>query len=150
MLGAAAQQREFPRGDRCSSRRVELRSAATALVFVDRTIMVLQRRTEDAAAVAAGPAAAALVSHGLRDFLAATDGQLAASLSTQELAARLETLPLYLPAQSLLLTALQTADLAKFAGATAAPDILITQVREAVQRVEASRRAFAAPAPIRP
>jgi hypothetical protein len=90
------------------------------------------------------------VSHGLRDFLAATDGQLAASLSTQELAAQLETLPVYLPAQSLLLTALQTADLAKFAGATAAPDILIAQVREAVQRVEASRRAFAAPAPNRP
>jgi len=110
---------------------------------------VLEQTLQQAARTA-GPAAAALVSHGLRDFLAATDGQLAASLSTQELAVLLETLPLYLPAQSLLLTALQTADLAKFAGATAAPDILIAQVREAVQRVEASRRAFAAPAPIRP
>jgi len=110
----------------------------------------LLEQTLQQAARTAGPAAAALVSQGLRDFLAATDGQLATSLSTQELAARLETLPLYLPAQSLLLTALQTADLAKFAGATASPDILITQVREAVQRVEAARRAFATQAQPRP
>jgi hypothetical protein len=101
------------------------------------------------AAQATGPTAAALVSQGLREFLAATDAQLPTALSTQELAARLETLPLYLPARSLLLTALQTADLAKFAGATASPDILIAQVREAVQRVETARRAFAASPPPR-
>ena len=53
-------------------------------------------------------------------------------------------------ARSLLLTALQTADLAKFAGASASPDILIAQVREAVQRIEAARRAFAPPAQPRP
>ena len=52
--------------------------------------------------------------------------------------------------QAALLTALQTADLAKFAGATASPDILITQAREAVQRVETARRAFAAATPTRP
>lgn len=109
----------------------------------------LLEQTLQQAARTSGPAAAALVSHGLRDFLASTDAQLSASLSTEELAARLEGLPLYLPARSLLLTALQTADLAKFAGATASPDILIAQAREAVQRVETARRAFAA-APPRP
>lgn len=104
------------------------------------------------AAEATGPTAAALVSQGLREFLATTDPQLPTALSTQELAARLDTLPLYLPARSLLLTALQTADLAKFAGASASPDILIAQVREAVQRVETARRAFTghavAPTPV--
>jgi hypothetical protein len=110
---------------------------------------VLEQALQQAARTS-GPAAAALVSHGLRDFLASTDAQLAASLSTEELAARLKVLPLYLPAQGLLLTALQTADLAKFAGATASPDILIAQVREAVQRVEAARRAFAIQAQPRP
>lgn len=95
------------------------------------------------AAQTTGPAAAALVSQGLRDFLAATDAQLPAGLSTEELARRLEALPVYLPAQRLLLTALQTADLAKFAGASAAPDLLIAQAREAVARIEAARRAFA-------
>jgi len=112
-----------------------------------------QHALEDAlrrAAQETGPIAAALVSQGLRDFLAATDPQLPTALSTQELAARLDSLPLYLPARSLLLTALQTADLAKFAGATASPDILIAQVREAVQRVETARRAFAAQAQPRP
>ncbi len=101
---------------------------------------------------AAGPAAAALVSQALRGFLAATDDGLPAGLSTEELAGRLAGRPVYLPARSLLLTALQTADLAKFAGADAAPDLLITQAREAVTRIEAARRAFAgqavAPAPV--
>ena len=110
----------------------------------------LLEQTLQQAARTSGPAAAALVSQGLRDFLASTDAQLAASLSTQELAVRLEGLPLYLPARSLLLTALQTADLAKFAGATASPDILIAQAREAVQRVETARRAFAATTQPRP
>jgi len=45
---------------------------------------------------------------------------------------------------------LRTADLAKFAGATASPDILIAQAREAVQRVETARRAFAATTQPRP
>jgi len=110
----------------------------------------LLEQTLQQAARTSGPAAAALVSRGLRDFLASTDAQLATGLSTEELAARLAGLPLYLPARSLLLTALQTADLAKFAGATASPDILITQAREAVQRVETARRAFAAATPPRP
>ena len=86
-----------------------------------------------------------MVSRALRDFLAATDARLAAGLSTQELATRLTADPVYLPARALLLTALETADLAKFAGASASPDILIAQTREAVARVEAARRAFAAP-----
>jgi len=95
------------------------------------------------AAQATGPAAAALVSQGLRGFLAATDPQLPAALSTQELAVRLATLPVYLPAQRPLLTALETADLAKFAGADASPDLLLEQAREAVARIEAARLAFA-------
>lgn len=98
------------------------------------------------AAQATGPAAAALVSRALRDFLAATDGRLAAGLSTQELAGRLSADPVYLPARGLLLTALETADLAKFSREGASPDLLITQTREAVARVETARRAFAAQA----
>lgn len=97
-----------------------------------------------------GPAAAAAVSDALRSYLANTDAQLSAGLSTEELAKRLQGLPVYLPANAPLLVALQMADMAKFAGAEASPNLLISEAQEAVRRIEIARRTFASPAPPRP
>lgn len=91
-----------------------------------------------------GPTAAAAISEALRTYLAATDEQLSAGLSTQELAGRIKGLLVYLPAQAPLLVALQMADMAKFAGAETAPDLLISEAQEAVRRIELARRTFAA------
>ena len=77
-----------------------------------------------------------------RAYLAAAHPAAHAALSTEELAARLVDLPLFLPARQPLLAALRAADAAKFAGAPLDPAILIAAVREAAQRVEDARRAL--------
>ncbi len=102
------------------------------------------------AATTQGPAAAAAVSDALRTYLASSDAQLSTGLSTEELATRLRGLPVYLPAQAPLLVALQMADMAKFAGAEASPDLLISEAQEAVRRIEFARRTFAALSPQQP
>ncbi|MEY4307088.1 MAG: hypothetical protein RJA95_456, partial [Verrucomicrobiota bacterium] len=64
-------------------------------------------------------------------------------LSTEELAAVLATLPVFLPARQPLLAALRGADAAKFAGAALAPSALLADLREAARRLEEARRTFA-------
>ncbi len=100
---------------------------------------------EAALAAAAGrpaPEATRAVTAAFRAYLAAAHPAAHAALSTEELAARLVDLPLFLPARQPLLAALRAADAAKFAGAPLDPAILIAAVREAAQRVEDARRAL--------
>ena len=99
-----------------------------------------------AAETAAPEAAVAEVTRAFRAYLAATEPRAAASLSTDELIAVLDGLPVFLPARQPLVAALRSADAAKFAGAPLETPLLIAGVREAARRIEAARRAFARPA----
>jgi hypothetical protein len=88
-------------------------------------------------------AAVAQATRAFRLYLAAVEPKAAASLSTEELAAVLATLPVFLPARQPLLAALRGADAAKFAGAALAPSALLADLREAARRLEEARRTFA-------
>ena len=87
--------------------------------------------------------AVAQATRAFRSYLAALEPRAAASLSTEELAARLAGLPVFLPARQPLLAALRSADAAKFAGAPLEVPLLLAGLREAARRVEDGRRTFA-------
>ena len=87
--------------------------------------------------------AVAQATGAFRGYLAALEPRAAASLSTDELAVLLNSLPAFLPARQPLLAALRSADAAKFAGAPLEVPLLIAGLREAARRVEDGRRTFA-------
>lgn len=91
------------------------------------------------------PEAIAQATRAFRAYLAAIEPRLAASLSSEEVLAALDGLPVFLPARQPLLAALRGADAAKFAGATLEVPLLLAGLREAARRVEEARRAFARP-----
>ena len=91
------------------------------------------------------PEAIAQASRAFRRYLAALEPRAAVSLSTEELILVLAGLPLFLPARQPLLSALRSADAAKFAGASLEAPLLIAGLREAAKRVEDARRTFSKP-----
>ena len=93
------------------------------------------------------PAADAVIqaTRAFRGYLAALEPRAATSLSTEELAALLSGLPVFLPARQPLLAALRNADAAKFAGAAPETAPLLAGLREAARRVEDARLTFARP-----
>jgi len=114
-----------------------LRPAQPAIIELEKAL----RRAESLA----GATATGEVTSALRTYLAAVDERVAASLSTEELTARISGLPVFLPARQPLLAALRSADAAKFASTPVELPLLLAGVREAAQRIEDARRTFGPP-----
>lgn len=101
------------------------------------------RQAIDAALALPPEEALAAVSNALRRYVAAVQPGAPAGLSTEELERRLGTLPEFMPARQPLIAALRAADAARFAGTEADPALVAAAARDAVNRTEAARGAFA-------
>lgn len=101
-----------------------------------------RRAIDDALALPPEQALTALAA-ALRRYVATVASAAPAGLSTEELDRRLGTLPEFLPARQPLIAALRAADASRFAGAETDPALVAAAAREAVDRAEAARGAFA-------
>ncbi len=101
------------------------------------------RRAIDAALALPPEQALTALAGALRRYVAAVEPHAPAGLSTEELERRLGALPEFMPARQPLIAALRAADASRFAGAETDPALVAAAAREAVNRTEAARGAFA-------